>query len=176
MTAEQAFGAALREDLPDVSELLDEFCNHFARHSKTAGRTKTGGPVFFLKKVFNPHARKKPLSNVQRQFAKRNNGNRRALDECAAKMESTLESMTFDELAKDTSVPRHKVVIKPTAKGADMQGLDLFIDRNFIGNTPITTDVEEGVREVALRKGGNTLWNKRIQILKNVWLTPDLGN
>ena len=92
------------------------------------------------------------------------------------KMESTLESMTFDELAKDTSVPRHKVVIKPTAKGADMQGLDLFIDRNFIGNTPITTDVEEGVREVALRKGGNTLWNKRIQILKNVWLTPDLGN
>jgi len=113
---------------------------------------------------------------AQRQFAKRNNGNRRALDECAAKMESTLESMTFDELAKDTSVPRHKVVIKPTANGADMQGLDLFIDGNFVGNTPITTDVEEGVREVALRKGGNTLWNNRVQILKEVWLTPDLGN
>ena len=67
-----------------------------------------------------------------RQFAKRNNGNRRALDECAAKMESSLESMTFDELAKDTSVPRHKVVIKPTANGSDMQGLDFFIDGNFI--------------------------------------------
>jgi hypothetical protein len=113
---------------------------------------------------------------AQRQFAKRNNGNRHALDECAAKMESALESMTFDELAKDTSVPRHKVVIKPTANGGDMQGLDLFIDGNFIGNTPITTDVEEGVREVALRKGENTLWSNRVQILKEVWLTPDLGN
>jgi hypothetical protein len=113
---------------------------------------------------------------AERQFAKRNNGNRRALDECAAKMESTLESLTFEELAKETSVPRHKVVIKPTANGGDMQGLDLFIDGNFIGNTPITTDVEEGVREVALRKGGNTLWSNRVQILKEVWLTPDLGN
>jgi hypothetical protein len=113
---------------------------------------------------------------AQRQFAKRNNGNRRALDECAAKMESTLESLTFDAMAKDNALPRHKVVIKPAANGADMQGLDLFIDGNFIGNTPITTDVEEGVREVALRKGGNTLWNNRVQILKEVWLTPDLGN
>ena len=112
---------------------------------------------------------------AQRQFSKRNNGNRRALDECAAKMESTLESLTFDELAKETALPRHKVVIKPTANGADMNGLDLFIDGNFIGNTPITTDVEEGVREVSLRKGGNTLWNNRVQILKEVWLTPELG-
>ena len=113
---------------------------------------------------------------AQRQFSMRNNGNRRALDECAAKMESTLESLTFDELAKETSVPRHKVVIKPTANGGDMQGLDLFIDGNFIGNTPITTDVEEGVREVALRKGTNTLWSNRVQILKEVWLTPELGH
>ena len=113
---------------------------------------------------------------AQRQFAKRNSGNRRALDECAAKMESTLESLTFDELAKETALPRHKVVIKPTAGGNDMNGLDLFIDGNFIGNTPITTDVEEGVREVALRKGGNTLWNNRVQILKEVWLTPELGH
>ena len=53
-------------------------------------------------------------------------------------MESTIESLTFNELAKDTTLPRHKVIIKPTAKGSDMQGLDLFID----GNTPITTDAE----------------------------------
>ena len=113
---------------------------------------------------------------AQRQFAKRNSGNRRALDECASKMESNLYGMTFGGLAKDTTLPRHKVIIKPTANGSDMQGLDLFIDGNFIGNTPITTDVEEGVREVALRKGGNTLWNNRVQVLKEVWLTPDLGN
>ena len=71
-------------------------------------------------------------------FPNANSGNRRALDECASKMESTIESLTFNELAKDTTLPRHKVIIKPTAKGSDMQGLDLFID----GNTPITTDAE----------------------------------
>jgi hypothetical protein len=59
LAEELRFGAALRKDLPDVSdELLDEFCNHFARHPKTAGRTKTGGPVFFLKKVFASQADK----------------------------------------------------------------------------------------------------------------------
>jgi hypothetical protein len=59
LSAEHAFGAALWEDLSDVSdEFLDEFSNHFARHPKTAGRTKTGGPVFFLKKVFASQADK----------------------------------------------------------------------------------------------------------------------
>lgn len=113
---------------------------------------------------------------AQRQFATRKGDNRRALDECAAKMESALGSMDFGDLAKETELPRHKVVIKPIAGGMDIQGLDLFIDGNFIGNTPITTDVEEGVREVSLRKGGNTLWSNRVQILKEVWLSPDLGN
>jgi len=113
---------------------------------------------------------------AQRQFAKRNRDNRRALDECAAQMESGLAAMTFGDLARDEELPRHKVVIKPTANGSDIPGLDLFIDGNFIGNTPITTDVEEGVREVSLRKGGSTLWSNRVQILKEVWLTPDLGN
>jgi len=57
---------------------------------------------------------------AQRQFAKRNSGNRRALDECAAQMESALPSISFGALAKDDEVPRHKVVIKPTAGGNDM--------------------------------------------------------
>ncbi len=43
-----------------------------------------------------------------------------------------------------------------------------------IGNTPITTDVEEGVRDVSLRKGARTLWSNSVQILKEAWLTPDL--
>jgi hypothetical protein len=38
------------------------------------------------------------------------------------------------------------------------------------------SDVEEGVREVSLRKGTSTLWSNRVQILKEVWLTPELGN
>jgi len=64
---------------------------------------------------------------------------------------------------------------KTNLRRADIQGLDLFIDGNFVGNTPITTDVEEGLREVALRKGGTTLWANRVQVLKEIWLTPELG-
>jgi hypothetical protein len=113
---------------------------------------------------------------AQRQFTKRNSGNRRALMDAASQMESALPTISFGELAKDTELPRHKVVVKPTSQGSDLAGLDLFIDGNFIGNTPITTDVEEGVREVSLRKGSSTIWNNRVQILKEVWLTPDLGD
>jgi Curli production assembly/transport component CsgG/PEGA domain len=113
---------------------------------------------------------------AQRQFTKRNSGNRRALMDAASQMESALPTISFGELAKDTALPRHKVIVKPTSGGSDLAGLDLFIDGNFIGNTPITTDVEEGVREVSLRKGSSTIWNNRVQILKEVWLTPELAN
>ncbi len=112
---------------------------------------------------------------VQRQFTRRNPSNHRALENCAAEMESALATLSFGPLARDEVLPRHKVVVRPTAGDADITGLDLFIDGNFIGNTPITTDVEEGLREVALRKGSRTLWSNRVQILKEVWLTPDLG-
>jgi hypothetical protein len=67
LAAELSFGAALRKDLPDVSEeLLDEFSNHFTRHPKTAGRTKTGGPVFFLKKSFR--TKNDPPTRLQSLF------------------------------------------------------------------------------------------------------------
>lgn len=112
---------------------------------------------------------------AQHSFSKRNPDNRRALDDCAAEMEDFLPGLSFPDLAKHSEVPRHKVVIKPTSGGADLSGLDLFIDGNFVGNTPITTDVEEGVREVSLRKGTNTLWSNRVQVLKEIWLTPELG-
>jgi len=112
---------------------------------------------------------------AQRQFVKRAD-NRRALDACAAEMKAALSSMPFGKLAAATeALSRHKVLIKPTAGGEDIQGLDLFIDGNFVGNTPITTDVEEGVREVSLRRGDANLWSNRVQVLKEIWLTPELG-
>ena len=33
---------------------LDEFGDHFGEHPKTAGRTFTGGPDYFLKNIFTP--------------------------------------------------------------------------------------------------------------------------
>jgi hypothetical protein len=114
---------------------------------------------------------------AQRQFVKRTD-NRRALDACAAEMKSALSKIPFGNLSasRNEEVPRHKVLIKPTSGGQELQGLDLFIDGNFVGNTPITTDVEEGVREVSLRQGGRNLWSNRVQVLKEIWLTPELGS
>lgn len=113
---------------------------------------------------------------VQRQFSNRAD-TRRALDACAAEMKASLSKIRFGGLAsKSEDLPRHKVLIKPTAGGQEIQGLDLFIDGNFVGNTPITTDVEEGVREVSLRQGGRSLWSNRVQVRKEIWLTPELGS
>lgn len=113
---------------------------------------------------------------AQRQFVKRTD-NRRALDACAAEMKTGLSTIRFAELAsQNEEVPRHKVLIKPTSGGTEIQGLDLFIDGNFVGNTPITTDVEEGVREVSLRQGSTSIWSNRVQVLKEIWLTPELGS
>jgi hypothetical protein len=113
---------------------------------------------------------------AQRQFVKRTD-NRRALDACAAEMKAGLSTIRFSELAsQNEEVPRHKVLIKPTSGGTEIQGLDLFIDGNFVGNTPITTDVEEGVREVSLRQGSTNIWSNRVQVLKEIWLTPELGS
>jgi hypothetical protein len=103
--------------------------------------------------------------------------NRRALDACAAEIKAGLSTIRFAELTSQSEkVPRHKVLIKPTSRLMEIQGLDLFIDGNFAGNTPITTDVEEGVREVSLRRGSTNMWSKRVQVLKEIWLTPELGS
>ncbi len=113
---------------------------------------------------------------AQRQFVKRTD-NRRALDACAGEMKTGLSKIRFAELAsQNEAVARHKVLIKPTSGGTEIQGLDLFIDGNFVGNTPITTDVEEGVREVSLRQGSTNIWSNRVQVLKEIWLTPELGS
>ena len=92
-------------------------------------------------------------------------------------MTASLTKIRFASLATPAEdIPRHKVLIKPTSGGQEIQGLDLFIDGNFVGNTPITTDVEEGVREVSLRQGSRSLWSNRVQVLKDIWLTPELGS
>jgi hypothetical protein len=52
LSAEVAWGLLPQVDgATEETEDLDEFCDHFGEHPKTAGRTFTGGPDFFLKKI-----------------------------------------------------------------------------------------------------------------------------
>lgn len=111
---------------------------------------------------------------ASRVFVKQDSNGPHALDQCAALMESALQG--FDLSSSTGSPPgiRHKISVRPVSGGSEIPNLDLFIDGNFIGNTPIATDVEEGVRQVTLQRGGKTLWDRRIKIEKEVWLSPDL--
>jgi hypothetical protein len=62
LSAEVAWGLLPQVDgATDETENLDEFCDHFDEHPKTAGRTFTGGPDFFLKKV---SGQKKPAHST----------------------------------------------------------------------------------------------------------------
>jgi hypothetical protein len=52
LSAEGAWGLLPQvDDATYETEDLDEFCDHFGGHPKTAGRTFTGGADFFLKKI-----------------------------------------------------------------------------------------------------------------------------
>ncbi len=113
---------------------------------------------------------------VQRQFNKRLSSSSRALDSCAEQMKKSLVRLDLASAKSEVSLARHQIVIRPTANGQDIQGLDLYIDGNFVGNTPITTDVEEGVRDIALRQRDNTVWNNRVRISAPMWLKPELGS
>lgn len=114
---------------------------------------------------------------AQRQFNKRFDESSRALDACADEMKRSLVRLDLaSAVAPEADLPRHRVVIGPTKNGQDIQGLDLYVDGNFVGNTPITTDVEEGVREIALRQRDNTIWSNRVRVTAPMWLKPELGS
>jgi hypothetical protein len=112
---------------------------------------------------------------AHRRFAAQNSTDSRALETAATRMESALAGLSIPPPANPASTARHKISMRPTSGGAELHTLDLFIDGNFIGNTPIITDVEEGVREISLRRVGKTLWSHRVQVTKETWLAPEVG-
>lgn len=113
---------------------------------------------------------------TQFQLSESNKGNGRALEDCILKLESNLKKMSFDKMSKDLRLAVHKLTVKPTSGVNVINGLDLFIDGNFVGNTPLTTEVEEGVHEVTLRKGVRNLWSNQIRVVKEVSLGPNLSD
>jgi len=114
---------------------------------------------------------------IQRQFSKRLGQSARALDICSDEMKKSLARLDLSAAVQpEIEVKRHQIIIRPTANGQDIQGLDLYNDGNFVGNTPITTDVEEGIRDIALRQRDNPIWNNRVRITSPMWLKPELGS
>ena len=116
----------------------------------------------------------KILSN--RDYSKQSEDTSRALEACASQIRSDIDSIILQDATPIDQGERHKLVIKPTKNGQEVFGLDLLVDGNFVGNTPITTDAEDGVHSISLQKGSLVIWNNRVQVHHDVWLNPDLSN
>lgn len=111
---------------------------------------------------------------ASRVFEKQDPDGPHALDQCAALMESALEGFDPPASSAGRQGVRHKISVRPVSGGSEIPNLDLFIDGNFIGNTPIATDAEEGVRWISIKRKGENLWSQRMRIDKEVWLAPEV--
>jgi hypothetical protein len=69
----------------------------------------------------------------------------------------------------------HQLVVDAVRGGANAQGLDVFINGQFHGNTPYEIKMEEGSYEISIRKSGQTLWENRVQLNKAIAIKPDIN-
>jgi hypothetical protein len=70
---------------------------------------------------------------------------------------------------------KHTVKIEPKSSGREIRGLDVLVDGNFTANTPVTLQLETGVREISLRRAGVVVWSNRVRISGNLAIEPELG-
>jgi hypothetical protein len=70
---------------------------------------------------------------------------------------------------------KHAVKIEPKSSGREIRGLDVLVDGNFTANTPVTLQLETGVREISLRRAGVVVWSNRVRISGNLAIEPELS-
>jgi len=99
----------------------------------------------------------------------------RALDICATEIRHTLRKINLVRETKTQSPSTHQLVVDAVRGGANAQGLDVFINGQFHGNTPYEIKMEEGSYEISLRKSGQTLWENRVQLNKAIAIKPDIN-
>lgn len=113
---------------------------------------------------------------LKRAYSKRSDSNSSALESCVVDVKSDMSNISIQDIASNDQAERHKLVIKPMRNGQEVFGLDLLVDGNFVGNTPFTTDAEDGIHAISIQKGSQVLWNNRVQVHRDVWLNPELSN
>lgn len=99
----------------------------------------------------------------------------RALDICATEIRHTLRKINLVRETKTQSPSTHQLVVDAVRGGANAQGLDVFINGQFHGNTPYKIKMEEGSYEISIRKSGQTLWENRVQLSKAMAIRPDIN-
>ena len=99
----------------------------------------------------------------------------RALDICATEIRNTLRKINLVRETKTQSPSTHQLVVDAVRGGASAQGLDVFINGQFHGNTPYEIKMEEGSYEISIRKSGQTLWENRVQLNKAIAIKPDIN-
>ncbi len=69
---------------------------------------------------------------------------------------------------------KHTVKIEPKSSGREIRGLDVLVDGNFTANTPVTVQLETGIREISLRRAGVVVWSNRVRVSGNLTIEPEL--
>ena len=113
---------------------------------------------------------------LKKAYSKRFDESPSALESCASEVKSDISNISLQDITPNETEERHKIVIKPMRNGQEVFGLDLLVDGNFVGNTPFTTDAEDGIHLISIQKGSQVLWNNRVQVHRDVWLNPELSN
>ena len=98
----------------------------------------------------------------------------RALDLCAMEMCDVLRKINLNMESKSLQV-KHQLVVDAVRGGSNVQGLDVFINGLFNGNTPYEIKLEEGSYEISIRKSGQTLWENRVQLNRAMTIKPDIN-
>jgi hypothetical protein len=111
---------------------------------------------------------------AQRVFAATLGDSHGALPAVLGQSAAWLGSLRLPALEKTGG--RFALSVAPTMSGAQVRGLDVFVDGNFEANTPADLSVENGVREITLKRADKVLWSNKIRVARDSVLEPDLGN
>ena len=100
--------------------------------------------------------------------------NSRALGACADDLKSALQGLQLASTDLMPAVSGYTINVAPSKAGKNLSGLDIFVNGNFVGNTPFQLTLPSGAYELSIRRGSAVLWNNRLQVGSDLKISPDL--
>jgi hypothetical protein len=89
---------------------------------------------------------------------------------------NTIQTATKSALlnkTNKTALSYCKLFISPSTP--NNESFDVFVDGNYVGQTPLVFQVESGVREICLKLKQNISWKTTLKVDKDEWITPQLN-
>jgi hypothetical protein len=110
----------------------------------------------------------------QQQFSEGLSGSHEALAAVLGQAANWLRSLEFK--SPSAKGLNYEVRIAPTSGGRPIRGLDVLVDGSFQANTPVTLNLDSGVREITLKHGDKILWSNRLRVSRDFAIQPELAS